>query len=156
MMNCDPTNPPAIAMNFPPYLNSTLNWLTGPLAWLTDTPPAYIAAAAVVPIVVALLARNLLAILWTILFALGTISLCATEAGPWAALATFEVTASFLLVFSLIIWARRNRIARDELEDLKRRVNQLEAADDRKFMASLRNPTAPRNSPEVVAGKAPP
>jgi hypothetical protein len=64
-------------MDFLLYVNSALNWLNGQLAWLTDIPPAYIAAAAVVPVV----ARNLLATLWTILFALGTVSLCAMNAG---------------------------------------------------------------------------
>jgi hypothetical protein len=146
--------PPGTVMDISTYLDPTLTWFAGQLAWLSQVPPAYIAAAAVAPVLIALMARSLLATLWAALFALGAISLCAMEAAPWTLLATFEALAGFLLAFSAMIWGRRNRVVRDELDDLKRRLNQLEAIDDRKFMVSLRNPPQPRNSAEPAADEA--
>jgi hypothetical protein len=138
-------------MDISTYVNITLTWFSGQLAWLSEVPPAYIAAAAVVPVLVALMARNLLAVLWTVLLGFGAISLCALEAAPWALLAAFAVAAGILLAFSAMVWGRRNRIIRDELDDLTRRLNQLEASRDREFMVALRNPP---NSVEPLIDEA--
>jgi hypothetical protein len=138
-------------MDVSTYLNITLTWFAGQLAWLSQVPPAYIAAAAVAPVLIALLTRNLLAALWTALLALGAVSLCALEAAPWGLLATFDAAAGFLLAFSAMMWSRRYRAAREELGDLKRRLNQLEEVNDRNFMVALRNPGQPPGSAEVVA-----
>lgn len=141
-------------MDIATYLDVTLAWFAGQLAWLSEISPAYIAAAAVIPVLIALMTRSLLATLWTALLALGAISLCALEAAPWALLATFEAAAGCLLAFSAMIWARRRRAVRDELDDLKRRLNQLEAVNDRKFMVALLNPAPPLSSAETVADEA--
>jgi hypothetical protein len=141
-------------MDISAYLNITLTWFSGQLAWLSEVPPAWIAAAAVVPVLMGLMARSLLAVLWTVLLGLGAISLCALEAAPWALLAAFAVAAGFLLAFTAMIWGRRNRMVRAELDDLTRRLNQLEASGDRAFMVALRNPPQPPNSAEPLADEA--
>jgi hypothetical protein len=99
--------------------------------------------AAVVPVLLALLTRNLLAVLWTALLALAAVALCATQAVPWDVLATLAAAAGFLVAFSAIVRGRRDRALRAELAELQVRLNQLEADDARKFMVALRNPVPP-------------
>ncbi len=123
-------------------------WLTGfadQLALLSNLPPAYIGLAAIVPLLIALMSRDLLATLWTALFAFGAISLCATQEINWTALATFEVAAGFLLAFATIIRRLRGRAlrtklqaVRDELSRLEERLNVLEEYERRRIMGSLR------------------
>jgi hypothetical protein len=141
-------------MDIPTDLNIALAWFAARLAWLSQVPPAYIGGAAVIPVLMALMTRSLLATLWTALFALGAVSLCAVEAAPWALLAVLEGAAGFLLAISAMIWSRRYRVVRGELEDLKRRLNQLEAVNERELMVALLNSGQPINSAEAVADEA--
>jgi hypothetical protein len=141
-------------MDISAYLNMTLAWFASQFASLSQVPPAYIAAAAVVPVLMALVAGNLLATLWTALLALCAVDLCTMEAVPWNVLAMLAVAAGFLLALSAMIGKRRNRALRDELAELKGRLNQLEVDEARKFMVALRNPGPPASSGEAIAEEA--
>jgi hypothetical protein len=127
-------------VNTPTILAPALAWFADQLASLSGLAPAYIGLAAVTPLLIALLMRDLLAILWTALFALAAISLCATQAAHWTILAAFGAAGGFLLVFSAVVWRRRSRMFRNDFDGLKARLDRLEAAEERKFMKSLRDP----------------
>ena len=58
-------------MDISTIVNPWLAWFTDQLALLSNLPPAYIMLAAVVPLLIALMSRDLMATLWTSLFALG-------------------------------------------------------------------------------------
>lgn len=108
------------------------------VTWLAELPPAYIALAGLVPLLIALISRQLLAVLWTALFAASTVALCATQDVHWTLLATFGALVSFLLVITLVILNKNNRIAREELIGLQKRVDALEANEQRKWLMVAR------------------
>jgi hypothetical protein len=130
-----------------------LAWFADQLALLSNLPPTYIALAAIAPFLIALISRDLLASLWTALFALGAISLCGTQQINWGPLiATFGTMAGFLLVSAAVIRKRHSRALRDELQlvcdelgGLKQRLEALEAYERRKIMEWQRNPTHGRS-----------
>ena len=134
-------------MDISTIVNPWLAWFTDQLALLSNLPPAYIILAAVVPLLIALMSRDLVATLWTSLFALGAISLCATQEINWTLLATFEATAGFLVAATAVIRRRQSRaqrdelrVLRDELSGLKERLNALEACERRRISKSLHSP----------------
>jgi hypothetical protein len=127
-------------VSIPTILDPVLAWVADQLTWLSGLAPAYLSLAAVTPLLIALLTRDLLATLWTALFALAAISLCATQAADWTILAAFGAAAGFLLVFSAVVWRRQSRMFRNDFDGLKARLDRLEAADQHKFMKSLLNP----------------
>ena len=125
-------------------------WLasfTDQLALLSNVPPAYIISASVVSVFIALMSRDLLATLWTSLFALGAISLCATQEINWSLLATLEAAAGFLLAATAVVRRRQSRahpdelrVIRDELSGLEERLITLEAYERRRISKSLHTP----------------
>ena len=134
-------------MDISTIVNPWLAWFSEQLAVLSNLPPIYIMVAAVVPLLIALMSRDLLATLWTALFALGAISLCATQEMNWTLLATFETTAGLLLAATAVIWRRQRRAnrdelraIRDELSGLKERLNALEACERLRISKSLHRP----------------
>jgi hypothetical protein len=127
-------------VSIPTILDPVLAWVADQPTRLSGLAPTYISVAAVAPFLIALLMRDLLATLWTALFALVAISLCATQAANWTMLAAFGAAAGFLLVISAVLWRRRSRILRNDFDGLKGRLDQLEAAEERKFIKSLRDP----------------
>ena len=134
-------------MDISTIVNPWLSWFADQLALLSNLPPAYIMLAAVVPLLIALMSRDLVATLWTTLFALGAISLCATQEINWTLLATFEATAGFLLAATAVIRRRQSRaqrdelrVLRDELIGLKERLNALEACERLRISKSLHRP----------------
>jgi hypothetical protein len=134
-------------MDISTIVNPWLALFTEQLALLSNIPPAYIMLAAVIPLLIALLMRDLLATLWTALFALGAISLCATQEINWTVLATFEAMAGFLLAATAVIWRRQRRVRRDELRvirdelsELKELLNALVVCEQRRISKSLHSP----------------
>jgi hypothetical protein len=127
-------------VSIPTILDPVLAWVADQLTRLSGLAPAYISLAAVAPLLIALLMRDLPATLWTALFALVAISLCATQSANWTMLAAFGAAAGFLLVISAVLWRRRSRILRNDFDGLKARLDRLEAAEERKFIMSLRDP----------------
>ena len=103
-------------MSIPTILDPVLAWVADQLTWLSGLAPAYISLAVV------------------------AISLCATQAANWTMLAAFGAAAGFLLVISAVLWRRRSRILRNDFDGLKARLDRLEAAEERKFIKSLRDP----------------
>ena len=133
-------------MDISTIVNPWLAWFADQIALLSNLPPAYIGLAAIVPFLIALTSRDLMATLWTSLFALGAISLCATQEVSWALLAAFEIAAAFLLAATAIIRRRQSRhpdklgVIRGELSELKERLNALEACERRRISKSLHSP----------------
>ena len=134
-------------MDISTIVNTWLASFTEQLALLSNIPPAYIMLAAVVPLLIALMSRDLMATLWTTLFALGAISLCATQEINWTLLATFEATAGFLLAATAVIRRRQSRahrdelrVIRDELGELKELLNALVVCEQRRISKSLHSP----------------
>jgi signal transduction histidine kinase len=134
-------------MDISTIVNPWLSWFADQLALLSNLPPAYIMLAAVVPLLIALMSRDLLATLWTALFSLGAISLCAAQEISWTLLATFEATAGLLLASTAVIWRRQRRAHRDELRavrdelcGLKERLIALEACERLRISRSLHRP----------------
>jgi membrane protein implicated in regulation of membrane protease activity len=122
--------------------------------WLSGLPLTYIGLGAIVPLLVALMARDRMAILVTGLFALMVILLCTTVEMNWSLLATFEAAAAFPLALVAIIRQRRSRSVHDqELNELSERLKVLEAWEQRRIMASLRD--GPGNSLETTPPMAP-
>jgi UDP-N-acetylmuramyl pentapeptide phosphotransferase/UDP-N-acetylglucosamine-1-phosphate transferase len=81
------------------------------------------------------------------MLALGAISLCATQEISWAPLAIFAAAAAFLLAVTAVIRRRQSRTLRDELRvdreelcELKERLNVLEMCERRRIMESQRRP----------------
>ena len=58
-------------MDISTIVNPWLAWFADQIALLSNLPPAYIGLAAIVPFLIALTSRDLMATLWTSLFALG-------------------------------------------------------------------------------------
>ena len=131
-------------MDIPTVFNSLLTWFADQVALFSNPLSATIGLVAIVPLLIAMMMRDGKATLVTALFALGAISLCATQEINWTLFAIFEATAAFLLAFAAIIRQRRNRALRDEeLHTLKRRFSVVEACERRRVMESLHD--APRN-----------
>jgi hypothetical protein len=136
-------------MDVSTVIDPWLAWFADQIGLLSNLPPAYIALAAIVPFLIALMSRDLLASLWTALFALGAISLCGTQQINWGpVIATFGTMASFLVASAAVIRQRQSRVLRDELRlvcdelgGLKERLQALEAYERRKIMQWQRNPT---------------
>jgi membrane protein implicated in regulation of membrane protease activity len=134
-------------MDISTIVNPWLSWIADQLALLSNLPPAYIMLAALVPLLIALTLRDLLATLWTALFALGAISLCAAQEINWTLLATFEATFGLVLAATAVIWRRQRRAhrdelraVRDELSGLQERLNALEACERLRNSRSLHRP----------------
>ena len=135
-------------MDISTVINPWLAWFAEQIALLSNLPPAYIGLAAIVPFVIALMSRDLLASLWTALLALGAISLCVTQEANWGALlATFGTMAGFLLASAAIIRQRQSqalhkelRLICDELGGLQERLEVLEEYERRRIMERQRNP----------------
>ena len=131
-------------MDLSTIFDQWLTWFADQLALLSNLPAAYIGLAAVVPLLIALMLRDLLATLSTALFALGVISLCATQDVNWAHLAIFEATAGLLLASAAVVRRRQSRALRaelqsirDELSGFNERLNALEVCERRRIMESL-------------------
>src|SRR5215216_86222 len=116
---------------------------------------AYIGLMAVVPVLIALIMRDRIAVLWTGLFSLGIVSLGATKEINWTILATFEATAAFCLAFAAVIRQQRYGLAREEelqeLRGLNTRLNILEACEQRRVMQSLNRPFNTRDMTGLMA-----
>src|SRR5437773_6929478 len=135
------------AMDLSTTVNPWLAWFTDQLALLSNVPPIFIISASVVSVLIALMSRDLLAALWTSLFALGAISLCATQEINWSLLATLEAAAGFLLAATAVVRRRQSRahpdelrVIRDELSGLEERLITLEAYERRRISKSLHTP----------------
>src|SRR6516162_9841361 len=119
---------------------ASLTGFTDQLAWLSGLPLTYIGLGAIVPLLIAVMTRDLTPILVTGLFALAVISLAATQEMNWNLFAAFEATAAFPLAFAVLIRQRRSRLLHDkELNELKERLKVLEAWEQRRIMATLRD-----------------
>jgi hypothetical protein len=135
------------AMDISTIVNPWLAWVTDQLALLSNVPPAYIVSASVVSVLIALMSRDLLATLWTSLFALGAISLCATQEINWSLLATLEAAAGFLLASTAVVRRRQSRahpdelrVIRDQLSGLEERLIALKAYERLRISKSLHTP----------------
>ena len=125
-------------MDIPTVFNSLLTWFADQVALFSNPLSATIGLVAIVPLLIAMMMRDGKATLVTALFALGAISLCATQEINWNLFAIFEATAAFLLAFAAIIRQRRSRAFHDEkLHALKGRISVLETCERRRLMMSL-------------------
>ena len=102
------------AMDISKVFNSLLTWFADQLALLSNPVSASIGLAAIVPLLIAIVVRDRTATLVTALFALGAISVCATQEINWTLLAIFEATTALLLAFVATIRQRRSRAFHDE------------------------------------------
>jgi hypothetical protein len=119
---------------------ASVTGFTDQLVWLSSLPPTYIALGAVVPLLISVMTRDLMAVLVSGLFAVAIISLAATQEVNWTLFATFEATVVFPLAFAALIRQRRSRLLHDEeLNELKERLKVLEAWEQRRIMATLRD-----------------
>jgi hypothetical protein len=123
-------------------------WFADQLAWIAQLSPTYIGLAAILPLLITLVSRNLLATVGATLLALGTIALCVTQQVDWATLAILEGMAGFLLAVAAVIGRRKSRALRNELDVLNERIHELEAAEERRLLIKLSQP--PQNSTAVT------
>ena len=131
-------------MDIPTVFNSLLTWFADQVALFSNPLSATIGLVAIVPLLIAMMMRDGKATLVTALFALGAISLCATQEINWTLLAIFEATTALLLAFVATIRQRRSRAFHDEeLHALNGRISVLETCERRRLMMSLHD--APRN-----------
>jgi len=149
-----------VTLDISTLFDPTLTWLSDRLASLLTLPPIYIGLAATIPLLIALIMRDLLMALVTGLFAVGLILLCATREFSWPLLATFEATAAFWLAFAVTIRQRRSQAPHKqklssfgEIDALKERLNVLETCERRRIMESLHS--APRNLMDTTGLLAP-
>jgi len=129
-------------MDISTLLESLPTWFTDQPVLYSNVGLAYIALTAIVPLLIAVMMRDLLAFLWAALFALGAISLYATQQMNWTLLNTLAATAAFFLAFGAVVQQRLIRKLHDqeraqELSELKARLNVLEACEQRRIMRSL-------------------
>src|SRR5215208_5995423 len=96
-------------MDVSTLLDSLRTWFTDQPGLHSNLGPACIALTAIVPLLIALMMRDLVATVWAALFALGATSLYATQQMNWTLLNTLEATAAFFLAFGAVVQQRRNR-----------------------------------------------
>ena len=119
-------------------IDAWLMWFEGQLGAFSNFSPAHISVAAVVPFLIALSARSVLAILSTALLALAAIALCATQQVTWPVLAVLAVGGSFLVSFAAVIHRRTRRVLQRQLSAIEKRLDVLEACQERKLLDYLR------------------
>jgi hypothetical protein len=126
-------------MDISTFSNPLSTWLTESLAFVSSHEAVFISIGAVLPLLIALIARDLLTAVWAGLFALGAVSVCAMYRVDYAILTTFAATAALCLALSTAI---RERQRREEFRMLRTRISTLEALEQRRMMELLNKPTA--------------
>ena len=98
-------------------------------------------ALLIVPVLITLLARDVPRVLYTCLLSLGSFMLFVAPASAISALAILSGLGSFVMALESIV-ARRRRVALNkEIVDLTSRLNQLETAEQRRFMLEFSGST---------------
>ena len=141
-------------MELSPALGAWLIWSTHELTRHSALMLISTALLAIVPVLVALMMRDRIAVLCTGLLSLGVFWLSTGDEINWTALSVFEATAALGLALAAIGRGRADRVLHDhklqELNGLKARVKVLEACEQRRVMQSLNRPLTTAEPTELM------
>jgi hypothetical protein len=120
------------------------SWLDEWTAILASIPQAAVYCAVVVPVGLALISKQSLIVLGSLVLALTAILALAVPSDAIATVATGALLASILVAAAGIVRRRKDLAVRTEFDGLRLEVNHLLEARERRFLKELRAPKRPK------------
>jgi uncharacterized membrane protein (DUF106 family) len=128
-----------IAVDFATLQEILLTQTRELLGWLSGLTDGYFIAAALVPVAIALLTRDLMGFLWAVLLSAIVVGIIGAKANASVVLIVGAIGVSLLVVTSRILGRARYRTVVKEVSELQNRIAALESANERQLIRSLKN-----------------
>jgi hypothetical protein len=131
------------------------SWLDEWTAILASIPRAAVYCAIVVPVGLALISKQSLIVLGSLVLALTAILTLAVPSDATVTVATGALVASIIVAAAGIARRRKDLAIRTEFDGLRSEVNHLMEARERRFLKELRAPKSPKaiRRPHEISGE---